>query len=217
MGVFSLTCIYFYLALSYLWKYCYVKSLNSESTISQWLWKISSIFFDFVSKCKKILLDFFLNCPRILQNCSSNLLNSPQFWASKCCGNPDMLYYSWDMARDRCNCHFAFWASFCPFTPLTAQKNQNFKKMKKKAWRNHHFTYSSWNMVRNGQTDGWKKWHIEVGVPPKNQEHMHRWYKMSTWAGVCQKKSSNKIARFSVILHLSIKKLCFCANFALVF
>ena len=36
------------------------------------------------------------------------------------------------MARDRCNCYFSFWASFCPFTPLTAQKNQNFKKMKKR-------------------------------------------------------------------------------------
>ena len=51
----------------------------------------------------------------------------------------------------------------------------------------------------------------------KNQEHMHRWYKMSTWAGACQKKSSYKIVRFSVILNLSIKKVWFCANFGLVF
>ena len=37
--------------------------------------------------------------------------------------------------------------------------------------------YSSWDMVRNGwtdaemdrQTDGRKKWYIEVGAPPKNQ------------------------------------------------
>ena len=33
-----------------------------------------------------------------------------------------MLYCSWDMAHDRCNFHFSFWAIFCPFTPLTAQK-----------------------------------------------------------------------------------------------
>ena len=108
-----------------------------------------------------------------------------------------MLYFSWDMACDRCNCYFPFWTTFCPFTPLTDQKikfykkwrkgleissfytiapktmiicytvpkiwqvtdnsfsfwaifcpftpphspkNQNFKKMKKKAWRYHYFT-----------------------------------------------------------------------------
>ena len=43
-----------------------------------------------------------------------------------------MLYCSWDMARDTCNCYFSFWAIFCPFTPLT-DKNQNFKK--KKQWK----------------------------------------------------------------------------------
>ena len=36
----------------------------------------------------------------------------------KCAKNHDhMLYFSWDMARDRCNCYFSFWAIFCPFTP----------------------------------------------------------------------------------------------------
>ena len=41
----------------------------------------------------------------------------------KCTKNHDyMLYCSWDMARDRCNCYFSFWAIFCPFTPLTVQK-----------------------------------------------------------------------------------------------
>ena len=28
-----------------------------------------------------------------------------------------MLYCSWDMSCDRCNCHFSFWAIFCHFTP----------------------------------------------------------------------------------------------------
>ena len=27
------------------------------------------------------------------------------------------LHCSWDMARDRFNCYFSFWAIFCPFTP----------------------------------------------------------------------------------------------------
>ena len=49
----------------------------------------------------------------------------------KCTKNHDhMLYCSWDMACDGCNCYFSFWAIFCPFTPLTVQKNQFFLKMK---------------------------------------------------------------------------------------
>ena len=40
----------------------------------------------------------------------------------KCTKNHDhMLYCSLDMARNRFN-YFSFWAIFCPFTSLTAQK-----------------------------------------------------------------------------------------------
>ena len=42
-----------------------------------------------------------------------------------------MLYCSWDMTCDRCNCYFSFWAIFCPFTPLTAWKIKILKKWKK--------------------------------------------------------------------------------------
>ena len=45
--------------------------------------------------------------------------------------NDHMLHCSWDMARGRCNCYFSFWAIFCHFTPLTAQKMKT-KKMKNK-------------------------------------------------------------------------------------
>ena len=31
--------------------------------------------------------------------------------------------------------------------------------------------YGSWNMVHNEQTDMQKKWHIEVGTPPKKCAH----------------------------------------------
>ena len=49
----------------------------------------------------------------------------------KCTKNHDhMVYCSWDMARDGCNC-FLFWAIFCPFIPLTAQKHKIWKKWKK--------------------------------------------------------------------------------------
>ena len=41
----------------------------------------------------------------------------------KCTKNYDhVVYFSRDMACDRCNCYVSLWAIFCPFTPLTAQK-----------------------------------------------------------------------------------------------
>ena len=40
-----------------------------------------------------------------------------------------MLYCSWDMAHDGCNCYFSFWVFFCSFTP-TAQKIKISKKWK---------------------------------------------------------------------------------------
>ena len=42
------------------------------------------------------------------------------------------LYYSWDMVCDGYNFYFSFWAIFCPFTPVTAQKQNISKKWKKK-------------------------------------------------------------------------------------
>ena len=74
---------------------------------------------------------------------------------------------------------------FLPFYPPNSLKNQNFEKMKKKKpleissfyicvpkiiirW----CTVPEICCVMDGQTDGWmnrwKKWHIEVGAPPKN-------------------------------------------------
>ena len=36
----------------------------------------------------------------------------------KCTKNHDhMLYYSWDMVHDGCNCYFLFWATFSPNLP----------------------------------------------------------------------------------------------------
>ena len=50
----------------------------------------------------------------------------------QCTENHDyMLYCSWNMVCDWCNCHFSFRAAFCPFTPLTAQKIKITTKWKK--------------------------------------------------------------------------------------
>ena len=56
-----------------------------------------------------------------------------------CTKNHDhILYSSWDVGHDRCNCYFSFWAIFYPFTPtptppppLKAQKISILKKWKK--------------------------------------------------------------------------------------
>ena len=45
---------------------------------------------------------------------------------------PNILYCSWDMVRNECNCYFSFWAIFCPFTSLTAWKIKIKKKKRKK-------------------------------------------------------------------------------------
>ena len=65
---------------------------------------------------------------------------------------------SWDMACDRCDYYFSFWAIFCPFTPLTAQKFK-IKKNEKipgyiiilhKCTKNHdNMLYSSWDIARD--------------------------------------------------------------------
>ena len=96
-----------------------------------------------------------------------------------------MVYCSWDMAQDRCNCYFSFWTVFCPFNPITAQKIKILKNEKKTKPENiiilHMCTknydqmmYGSWDMVcdrwMDGQTDGWKRWHIEAGAHPKNKQ-----------------------------------------------
>ena len=68
-----------------------------------------------------------------------------------------MLYCSWDMAHNTCNCYFSFWAIFCTFTPLTAQKIDISKKKKKtprdiiishKCTKNHdNRLHCSWDVV----------------------------------------------------------------------
>ena len=87
-----------------------------------------------------------------------------------------MLYCSWDMAPGRCNYYFLFRAILPIFAHLW-----NFQKSEKNAWIYHHFTYVHQKLwlddVRflrygarwtDGRTERRKKWHIEVGAPPKN-------------------------------------------------
>ena len=96
-----------------------------------------------------------------------------------CTKNLDhMLYCPWGMARDTCNCCFSFWAIFYLLPPIP--KKQNLKRIKRNTLRYHNFTHAYQKLydvrlddvrfVRYGgrQMDRQKKWHIEVGAPPKN-------------------------------------------------
>ena len=66
-------------------------------------------------------------------NIFKKMKNTPEdiIILQQCTKNHDhMLYSSWDMVCDRYN-YFSFWAMFCPFTPVTAQKIKIKKKWKK--------------------------------------------------------------------------------------
>ena len=77
---------------------------------------------------------------------------------------------------------------FCDFGlffALLKPKKSKFLKNEKNTWRYHHFAYVYqklwWDDVwflrygtwwTEGQTNGQKKWHIEVGAPPKKIQKM---------------------------------------------
>ena len=98
-----------------------------------------------------------------------------------CTKNYDqMMYGSWDMVRDRCNCYFSFWAIFCPFIPLTCQKIKILQKWKKSLEISSFYICVPKIMIKwctvleiwcttDGRRAGWKKWHIEMGAPPKKK------------------------------------------------
>ena len=103
----------------------------------------------------------------------------------KCTKSHDhMLYCSLDMAHNGFNCYFSIWTIFCPFTSLTAQKIIMFKKWKIPLEISSFYicvpkTMMRWCMVpeiwcaTDRRMDRWKKWHIEVGLPPNKSFQKH--------------------------------------------
>ena len=101
-----------------------------------------------------------------------------------CTKNYDQtMYGSWDMTHDGCN-YFSFWAIFCPFTPVTAQKIKILKEWKKCLEISSFYIWVLKIMIRwctvpeiwcvmDRRTDGWMdgrtegKSDIEVGAPSK--------------------------------------------------
>ena len=83
---------------------------------------------------------------------------------NNCTKNYDYrLFCSWDMACDRCNCYFSFWAIFCPFTPITAQKMKKTPRdiiLHKCTKTHNHMLYCSWDMVCDGYNCYFSFWAI---------------------------------------------------------
>ena len=97
-----------------------------------------------------------------------------------------MVYCPREIAHDRCD-YFSFWASFCPFTPLKAQKIKISKKWKKRPEILSFYTCVPKIMIRwytvpeiwcatDGQPDsrthGREKLPVEVGSLPKNDHFL---------------------------------------------
>ena len=128
------------------------------------------------------------------------------------------IYCTLDMVCDRCN-YFLFWAIFCPFTPLTAQKIKISRKWKK-PWRYHHFTRVSKIMIRwctvpeiwcatNRQMDRMES-DLEVGALPKNwcrvflDKHSKIYILEKSWRDWVSKLNS----RFIFYYHLPAVEKC---------
>ena len=116
-----------------------------------------------------------------------------------------MLYLSWDMMRGRSNCHFSFWAIFCPFTPppLTAQKMKIKKKTKKilgdiilhKCTNNHDLMpYCSWDIVHDVSNCYFSFWAIFCPNSPRNENSKKK-----------KEKEKNPLA--DVFIYTSVPKI----------
>ena len=120
-------------------------------------WAIFLSFYPTNDKKRLEIPSFNSNVSKIMIICYT----VPEIWRMK-----DLIYI--------------FHLGFLPFYTPNGPKNQNFFKNGKNTWRHHHFTCVPKIIIRwctvpeNGarQTDGWtdgrKKWHMEMGAPPKN-------------------------------------------------
>ena len=95
----------------------------------------------------------------------------------QCTKNHDhILYCSWYMVHDECNCYFSFWAIFCPFIPLTAQKIKIYKKNEKK-----HLEISFYTCVPKIMN----RWCTFPEIWCATDRQIHRWMEKVTHRGWC--------------------------------
>ena len=92
-----------------------------------------------------------------------------------------LLFYPLTTSWKIVNCYFSFCAIFCPlpFNHPNCPKNKNknrylhFTHVHQKFWSDDvwFLRYGMWQTEKNGQMDGQKKWHIDVGASPIKSSH----------------------------------------------
>ena len=127
-----------------------------------------------------------------------------------------LRYSAWQMQL------FFILGHFSLFYPPNSPKNQNFKKMKKSLeissfyicvpkikirWCTVPEIYCATDGRTNERKDGWKKWHIEVGAPPKIFLDNLRW----------RRSHSGKITENFTYSHKITFKLHECCLFIVYF
>ena len=116
-------------------------------------WKICLEIFSFYTSLPKIMIMLYCSWDMVHDGCNSyfsffflffallhpNSLKYENFQKTKktprdviilhkCTKNYNhMVYCSWDIERDGCNCYFSFWAIFCPFYPSNLPKKWKFQ------------------------------------------------------------------------------------------
>ena len=122
--------------------FCFFIPLTAQKIKILWKWK----------KHLEISL-IYTSVPKIMIICCT----VPEIWCVRCT-------------------YFSFWATFCPFTHPTAQKIKILQKLKKHLNISSLYIYVPKTMIRWCKvpeiwcaTDRQKKWHTEVGDPPKKR------------------------------------------------
>ena len=132
-------------------------------------------------KKRQEISSFYTNVPETIIICYS----FPEIW----CATDAIVIF-----------HFGLF--FCPFTPnrLTNKISKNWKKsleissyLYMRTENYDKMMYGSWDMVCDGQTDrrtdGRKKWHTEVGAPPKylGNKTIEGQLHLNVWHFICRK------------------------------
>ena len=100
-------------------------------TLYLWQWHVTDVIFVFI-----IGLYFSLLHPPPLPPSFNSPKNKKKTWKYHF---TQLHQKSWSQAILFLTCLW-FWAIFCPFTPITAQKIKIKRKNEKKTWKYHHFT-----------------------------------------------------------------------------
>ena len=136
-----------------------------------------------------------------------------------CTKNHDhVLYCSWDMVCDWCNCYFSFWAIFCLFTPSPQRpkkwKFQNNGKtpgyiiiLNRCTEKHGHILNCSWHIMHDGCSCYFSFWAIFCSPPPPppTPPPPETAWKMKVWKKKWKQKRKKKLLEIS--FYTSVPKI----------